>query len=546
MTGEAHAGLANLNRLSRTIAAAFASAATLREAVPRLLEAIGGVFSFDAGQFWELDEARQELRFGALWRASDVTIPGFESASRSRTFARGEGLPGRVWATGALVVIDDLASEAGFPRREAALREPLRSAVGFPLADAAFAGVLEFFHRESGRRSPALGSAGELLSAHAREFLRRVAAQDAARHSEARRAAMLEAALDSIVSMDARGRVTDWNRAASVLFGFSPEEAIGREMADLIIPTRYREAHRHGLARYVATGKGTVLDRRLEMTAVRKDGRELPVELTIVRIRGEGEPAFTGYLRDLSDRRRAEEEARGEVAFREHLLGIVGHDLRNPLSAVTVSATILSRNKDLTKSQRKPVQQILTSASRMKTIIANLLDYTHVKASGGLHLDRRGVDAHELIRKVLLELQASNPTWTVELETHGAGTGTWDPDRLEQVVSNLLTNAFKHGEPGQPVKVVSRGEAAGWTMTVANRGDPIAGDLRERLFEPFARGPQTPQTVKQSLGLGLYISKHLVRAHGGAVSFTSSAEEGTVFTVRLPHAASLPGAGEVQ
>ncbi|GAC1593955.1 MAG: hypothetical protein NVS4B10_01130 [Myxococcales bacterium] len=545
MTQGSDAFPATLNRLSRQIAEAFATSSTLREAVPRLLESVGGAFGFDAGLFWEPDEPQHALHFASLWRASDVVIPGFEAASRARTFAPGEGLPGRVWQSGALV-IPDLAADPAFPRREAAAREPLRSAAGFPLAGASFAGVLEFFHRTPGLPAEPLLAAGDLLSAQAREFLRRVAAQRAAHHSEARRAAMLEAALDSIVSMDARGRVTDWNPAAFVLFGFSPEEAIGREMAELIIPERFREAHRRGLARHLATGKATVLGRRLEMSALRKDGVEIPVELTIVRIRTEGEPAFTGYLRDLSERRRAEEEAKSEVAFREHLLGIVGHDLRNPLSAVLVSATMLSRQKDLSAQQRKPVHQILASASRMKSIIANLLDYTHVKASGGLHLERRSVDAHALTRRAVAELQASNPGRAVEIEARGDGAGSWDPDRLEQVVSNLVSNALKYGEPGTPVHLASVADALGWTLTVRNAGEPIAAELLPRVFEPFTRGSQTQETVRQSLGLGLYIADHLVRAHGGAISVASTAGEGTVFTVRIPRATALPGGGEVQ
>lgn len=546
MTGELAPGLAKLNDLSRQIALAFASAATLREAVPRLLEAVGCAFGFDAGTFWEPDEAQQQLRFGALWRASDVVIPEFESASRSRTFARGEGLPGRVWESGALVVIEDLASDPGFPRRIAAARAPLMSAAGFPLADAGLVGVLELFHRKALPSTKVLAATADLLSAQAREFLRRVAAQRAAHLSEARRAAMLEAALDSIVSMDARGRVTDWNGAATALFGFTAEEAIGREMAELIIPPRFREAHRHGLARNVGTGRATILGRRLEMAAVRKDGVEIPVELTVVRIQGEGEPAFTGYLRDLSERRRAEEEARSEVAFREHLLGIVGHDLRNPLSAVLVSATMLSRSQGLSPPLLKAVRQILASASRMKSIIANLLDYTHVKASGGLHLERRAVDAHELTRRTVAELLAANPGRAIDLEARGDGVGFWDPDRLEQVISNLVSNALKYGDPAAPVQLSSAGEADGWTLTVKNRGEPIPAGLLGRLFEPFSRGPQTPQTVKQSLGLGLYIANHLVRAHGGQIAVSSTAEAGTVFAVHIPREGPLPGGVQVQ
>jgi PAS domain S-box-containing protein len=135
-------------------------------------------------------------------------------------------------------------------------------------------------------------------------------AGDELRRSEARFGAVVRSALDCIVGMDDEGRVTEWNPAAEQTFGYSRDEAIGRELASLVIPPALRTRHREGLSRYLATGEGPVLGRRIEITAVRKDGSELPVELTIIRLPGEGPPAFTGYIRDITERKRAEEARR--------------------------------------------------------------------------------------------------------------------------------------------------------------------------------------------------------------------------------------------
>jgi signal transduction histidine kinase len=217
--------------------------------------------------------------------------------------------------------------------------------------------------------------------------------------------------------------------------------------------------------------------------------------------------------------------------FAERLLGIVGHDLRNPLSAVVTSASTLSRVLTA-PDQQKRVKQILSSAGRMERIISNLLDYTRVR-SGTLTLVRRRIDAHQVCRRAVRELQVSHPDRTIVVQAHGDATFDLDPDRLERVLSNLVGNAIKYGAPAEPVMVVTWGEKTMWTLQVSNGGKPIPAELLPRLFSPFERGPQSEGTVKQSLGLGLYIVQELVKAHGGTVSVSSGIGR-TVFTVRLP------------
>ncbi len=150
-----------------------------------------------------------------------------------------------------------------------------------------------------------------------RDITDRKRAEEKLRESEVRKAAMFESALDCIISIDHNGRVIEFNPAAERTFGYRRAEAMGRELAELIIPTRLREQHRRGLARYVATGEGPILGTRIEMPAVRADGAEFPVELSVTRIPAEGAPLFTAYLRDITERQRAADELReSEVRFR--------------------------------------------------------------------------------------------------------------------------------------------------------------------------------------------------------------------------------------
>src|SRR5919198_216868 len=152
------------------------------------------------------------------------------------------------------------------------------------------------------------------LGSQVGQFVVRRQAEEAVHASESRLRAMLEASLDAVVTMDHRGRVLGWNHAAETIFGYTTEETVGKDMADLIVPPALRPRHRQGLARFLETEEAVVLDRRLELTGMRKDGSEFPVELTITRIALPGPPTFTGFLRDITERRRAEDELRASRA----------------------------------------------------------------------------------------------------------------------------------------------------------------------------------------------------------------------------------------
>jgi PAS domain S-box-containing protein len=188
------------------------------------------------------------------------------------------------------------------------------------------------------------------------QFVRRLEVQDAVRGSDARKAAMLESALDAVVSMDHRGRIVDFNPAAERMFGLPRDRAVGREMAGLIIPPRLRDAHRRALDRYLSTGQPSVLGRRVELSALRADGTEFPVEVAITRVRGAGPPLFTGYIRDITERRRAEEErallldreraARARAEVDEERLAFVAEASRILAGSLDYSTT-LARVADL-------------------------------------------------------------------------------------------------------------------------------------------------------------------------------------------------------
>jgi PAS domain S-box-containing protein len=231
------------------------------------------------------------------------------------TFSRGEGLPGRVWENGAAEWITDVAEDENFPRRDAAVNEGLRSAFCFPVTiRRRVVGVVEFYGAEPAEPDAELLESMAVLGAQVGQFVGRKRAEDRVRAGEALNRAILAAALDAVVTMDHRGRVLEFNTAAEHIFGYRREDAIGKDMADLIVPASLRAQHRRGFARYLETEEPVILDQRIEITGMRADGSEFPVELTITRIGLGGRPTFTGYLRDITDRKAAEAELRASRA----------------------------------------------------------------------------------------------------------------------------------------------------------------------------------------------------------------------------------------
>jgi len=239
-------------------------------------------------------------------------------------------------------------------------------------------------------------------------------------------------------------------------------------------------------------------------------------------------------LVDITDLKRAQAEVHRAEDFRERLLGIVSHDLRNPLSAIIASASFLRDDESLSDRQLRAVQRIARSADRMARMIGDLLDFTRGRRGGGIPLSRRSANLRHICRHALDELEASHPGRELRLKAEGHFLGEWDPDRLAQLVGNLGKNALDYSPEGTPVEFSLYDDGCSLRLEVHNVGAPIPADRIPHLFEPFRRGPQDEKHPTSGLGLGLYIVQQIVQSHGGTIEVRSTVADGTTFTVRLP------------
>ena len=225
------------------------------------------------------------------------------------------------------------------------------------------------------------------------------------------------------------------------------------------------------------------------------------------------------------------------LLFRDQMMGILGHDLRNPLSAILGLAQLGLLDQGLPAPRREQLERIDHAARRMHEMIDTLLDFAQTRFAGKLPIRPAHVDLAELCRGVVDELEVAHPEATIAIDAHGDTVGAWDPARIAQVISNLVGNALAHGDSTAPVRVSIDGAARTLTLAVHNDGEPIPVEQMATLFEPFRRGGSPSANRPRGLGLGLHIAKQIVTAHGGAISVRSSAVQGTLFTVELPRRA---------
>ncbi len=329
------------------------------------------------------------------------------------------------------------------------------------------------------------------------------------------------------------------NDFACILMDVQMPGLYGLETASLI---RSRERTRHIPLIFITalSREAAYITRGYEQGAV--DFLLKPVDPDILRskvrvfvdlyLRGE---QLKRQALEIAAHRRAQEEFLRATELEQQLVGIVGHDIRTPLSAILASARAQLASDQLEPAQRTAFERVARGGERIGQIVDLLLDFTRARIGGGIPVARRPGDLNEMCRRVADELQATRPKRLLLCDySRDSLQGEWDLDRLAQVLANLLDNAFKYSPENTPVRLCTRErDAETVLLEVNNLGAPIPEHLLPLLFEPFRRGETTDATARTSLGLGLYIAHDIVRAHGGSITVHSTAEEGTTFRVCL-------------
>lgn len=425
------------------------------------------------------------------------------------------------------------------------------------------------------------GGSGELLgfSKVTRDLTELKRQEEELRGSEARKAAVLAAAIDCIITMDAAGRVVEFNPAAEQTFGYRCNEVLGRDLAALIVPPRLRDGHRRGLAHYLNTGEGAVLNRRIELTAVRADGGEFPVELSITPISTDP-PLFTGFLRDITVRQRQEKELNQRAAEltesnrdlahknaeNEMFVYSVSHDLRSPLVNLQgfskemekgcqqlvalldeeiVPSAVRDRGRSvLDGKMAKSISFIQSAVMRLAGIIDAML---RLSRAGRVEYRLDTVNVAEMVKQVVEATQGTIAESRATIQV-GELPPVWgDRTAIEQVFGNLVGNALTYLDPARAGIIeigclpVSAGVPEGFrTYYVRDNGLGIVESHQAKIFQAFQRAHPG---IGKGEGLGLAIVSRIIERHRGRVWVESTAGQGSTFYVTLPVPPQEPGIG---
>ena len=353
-----------------------------------------------------------------------------------------------------------------------------------------------------------------------------------------------------LVKTDGRGTFLRVNRLFCEWVGYRPDELVGhRRLQDLFSRGGriFHQTHWMPLLQM----QGAVYEIKIDLNCAQ--GPQIPVVMNAVRRQRDGNWTHEIALFLARDRDRFETELIGakkrlellvetekqlaaealtRATYAEQLVGIVSHDLRNPLSAIQLGVVALTRSKP-TEQQQRILDRISRSANRTNRLIADLLDFTQARLGSGLVANRLPMDLHAVVAEAIDELSTVFPQRQFRHVATGTGEVPGDIDRLTQLIGNLVANAAAYGEPGTPITVISAIADSDFSVSVHNLGRPIPPELLPRLFQPLVRGVENVGE-SSSVGLGLYIVDAIVKAHGGAMSVSSSAGSGTSFTGTFP------------
>jgi len=333
-----------------------------------------------------------------------------------------------------------------------------------------------------------------------------------------------------------RGRICDWNSAAEKMLGWTRAEAVGCVVSDLIMPERFRARSRELLAHFLETGEMATLGQRVERPLLTRDGREIPVEMTL-GLAGTGDGLFfSAFVHDISARKEVER-------MKDEFVSTVSHELRTPLTAISASLALLADGMagELPADAQGLVDVANASSGRLVRLVGDVLDIQKMDA-GRMTFERAVQPLLPLAEDAVAAMRSFAASAGIELSCVAAPGAESahvdvDRDRLAQVLTNLLSNAIKFSGPGSTVRtqVEARGDSA--RLAVADEGAGIPEAFRERVFQRFAQADGADSRRQGGTGLGLSICKTIVEELGGTIWFDSAEGIGTTFYVELPLAA---------
>jgi PAS domain S-box-containing protein len=344
-------------------------------------------------------------------------------------------------------------------------------------------------------------------------------------NSEERFRSVAETASDAIVVTDAQGRIIFWNRGAETMFGYAANE-VTNQQATIIMPVRYRQAHKKGLRRVVSTGKSDIIGKRIEMVGLRKNEGEFPLELSLASWTTKEGIFFAAIMRDITEYKKLDQA-------KDEFISLVSHELRTPLTVVSGSLQTAMAEGISPSEIQDLLQNATEGVGSLAALLDNMLELSRHQANR-LDLHITPVSISDVVDDVIdkLKHQGAPHRFSVEVSSNLPSVEA-DPLRLERILYNLLENATKYSPGESEIQVISRKEDEFVVTHVVDQGIGISPYDRDKLFELFQRAG-TAASQSEGFGLGLVVCKRLVEAHGGWIKVDSELGRGSTFSFAIP------------
>ena len=519
------ADITERKRAEQRLAAQFAvirilsEAQNLEEVAVKILQALCERLEWEFGSLWMVDSHANLIRCIGLWHQPFLDARALGQATMNLQLPMGVGMAGRVWETAQQLWVYDIAADKNFPNVQEAKEAGIHSAFSFPImVQNKVLGVIEFLTKQRQTPDEAMLKMMSAITAQAGQFIQRKIAESSFRENENYKTAILEAASDSIMTINEHGGILSYNPRTSEIFDYAPNELKNKNI-DLLLPDLSKKL-KHFVGKLAA-----------EFIAVRKNGENFPSEITLSRMYLAKQNVFVCIIRDITERKKVEK-------LKNEFVSVVSHELRTPLTSIRGSLGLLLGGTvgDYTEKARKLLNIANSNCDRLLLLINDILDIEKIEA-GKMDFHLSDVDLVELIKDCVEanKMYAEKFAVKINLVQHDSDVVVYaDPGRLMQVITNLISNAVKFTSPNGnvDVSVIQRGEVV--RVTVTDYGPGVPENFRATIFQKFSQADSSSARDQSGTGLGLSISKAIIEKFGGTISFTSVPDKETIFYFDLP------------
>lgn len=462
----------------------------------------------------------------------------------------GKGIEGTVAKTGKAEVVPDTRADSRY-----ILDDQMRlSEMAVPIiADDQVIGVIDsehphkaYFTKEHLETITTVANLASNRLKNAISKKKQLEAEEDLKESEKKLRSIIDSAIDGVITINSRGIVIDWNKSAEAIFGYSADEAMGKPLTDTIIPKEYQGAHDTGMSHYNKKGEGPVLNQKIEISAMRKNGEQFPIELAIIPVKSKGVTTFTAFVSDITVKKNVQEEMENALVkerelneLKSRFVNLTSHEFRTPLTTIRQNIDLVrfkfeSAYPDSEAILDKYLGRIDGEIERLTGLLNDLLLFGKIE-SGKIEVHRKHIEVESIFKSVVKRIASHQDERAFTFKTTGVPHKiNAHPKLLDHILTNLISNVFKYSRGRKdPEFTLSFNEINKVRFHAKDHGIGIPDKDQKKLFQSFYRATNV-QNIQGS-GLGLSIAKEFTEMHNGVIEVESIQDVGTEFIVEIPY-----------